>query len=403
MENKNCIICESSKLELIIDLGIQPWGNGFLKEEQFHSEQKFPLEVLICSECELAQLSHFVPKEVMFSNHTYLSGMTKSLSNHFKKIIKNINADFNKDNQSKTILDIGSNDGTFLKEAKALNWEILGIESSSNISKIANKNGIKTLNNFFNLDLAKIINKKFDFINASGVFFHLEELHSVTKGIQFLLKENGVFIVQFLYMPQIIKNCAFDQIYHEHLCYYNLKTLNELLKLYNLEIFDCYLEEIHGGQMVAYVSHKRNKEQTDRLKKYQANEELEKSYKKAKYLKFEKEIKKLKIENIKFIENALSANKIIYGMGAPVKGNTLLNYFGFTSEHIKKLLEINDLRKGLYAPGSHIPVELEKDQKKSPDIFYVLAWNFKKEILEKNKKNVENGIEFYFPINIKNV
>lgn len=402
MENKNCIICESSKLELTIDLGIQPWGNGFLKEEQFHSEQKFPLEVLICSECELAQLSHFVPKEVMFSNHTYLSGMTKSLSNHFKKIIKNINADFNKDNQSKTILDIGSNDGTFLKEAKALNWEILGVESSSNISRIANKNGIKTLNNFFNLDLAKTINKKFDFINASGVFFHLEELHSVTKGIQLLLRENGVFIVQFLYMPQIIKNCAFDQIYHEHLCYYNLKTLSELLKLYNLEIFDCYLEEIHGGQMIAYVGHKGNKEKTDRLKKYQEKEEIEKSYKMAKYLEFEKEIQKLKIENIKFIENALSDHKIIYGMGAPVKGNTLLNYFEFTSEHIQKLLEINDLRKGLYAPGSHIPVELEKDQKKFPDIFYVLAWNFKKEILEKNKKNIENGIEFYFPIDIKN-
>lgn len=402
MENKNCIICKSSKLELTIDLGRQPWGNGFLKESQFHSEQKFPLEVLICSECELAQLSYFVPKEVMFSNHTYLSGMTKSLSNHFKKIINNINTDFNKENQSKTILDIGSNDGTFLKEAKALNWEILGIESSNNISKIANKNGIKTLNHFFNLDLAKTINKKFDFINASGVFFHLEELHSVTKGIQFLLKENGVFIVQFLYMPQIIKNCAFDQIYHEHLCYYNLKTLSELLKLYNLEIFDCYLEEIHGGQMIAYVGHRGNKEKTDRLKKYQEKEEIDKSYKMAKYLEFEKEIQKLKIENIKFIENALSDHKIIYGMGAPVKGNTLLNYFEFTSKHIQKLLEINDLRKGLYAPGSHIPVELEKDQKKSPDIFYVLAWNFKKEILEKNKKNIENGIEFYFPIDIKN-
>jgi SAM-dependent methyltransferase len=329
-----------------------------------------------------------------------LSGVTKSLSNHFRKIVKNINKDFNKDNKEKLILDIGSNDGTFLKHAKTLGWNILGVESSSNIAKIANKNGIKTINDFFNLKLAKSINKKFDFINASGVFFHLEELHSVTQGIKYLLKENGTFVVQFLYMSQIIRNLAFDQIYHEHLCYYNLKTLNKLLNIYDLEIFDCYLEKIHGGQMVAYVSHKNFREKTKRFQNYIIAEEMQKFNTKKKYLQFSKDIKSLKYKNIKFIENALTNNKLIYGMGAPVKGNTLLNYFGFNSIHIKKLLEINNLREGLFAPGSHIPVELENKQNVIPDIFYVLAWNFKKEILNKNKINIKNGVEFYFPIDV---
>jgi len=400
MKNLKCIVCRSKNLERVINLGRQPWGNGFLKKKNLYREKKYPLEVLFCKECHLAQLSYFVPKKVMFSNHTYLSGTTKSLSEHFKKIVGNVSKEFNKKKDKKSFLDIGSNDGTFLSHAKK-KFKILGVESSKNISDIANKRGIKTLNEFFNLKIAKKINKKFDFINASGVFFHLEELHSVTKGIKFLLKKKGVFVVQFLYMAQIIKNTAFDQIYHEHLCYYNLKTLNNLLSIYDLEIFDCYLEKIHGGQMIAYVGHKNEYNLTERFRKYENDEKRKKLNSKKIYLDFAKKIKRLKIKNINFIKKSLLNNKLIYGMGAPVKGNTLLNYFGIKSSEIKKLLEINELRKGMYAPGSHIPVELEKDQKVQPDIFYVLAWNFKKEILNKNKHLIKKGVKFYFPVDIK--
>ena len=127
-------------------------------------------------------------------------------------------------------MDIGSNDGTQLKYYKELDYEVLGVESSKRVSEIAKENGIDTLNNFFNLAVAKEINKKFDVINAAGVFFHLEELHSVTDGIKFLLDDKGVFVVQFMYMKSIVDNCAFDQIYHEHLLYYSLCTLEKLLK-----------------------------------------------------------------------------------------------------------------------------------------------------------------------------
>ena len=202
-------------------------------------------------------------------------------------------------------------------------------------------------------------------------------------------------------MAQIIKNTAFDQIYHEHLCYYNIKTLNNLLGLYDLEIFDCYLEKIHGGQMIAYVGHKKEYNLSERFKKYENDEKRKKLNSKKIYLDFAKKIKKLKIKNINFIKKSLLNNKLIYGMGAPVKGNTLLNYFGFKSSEIQKLLEINELRKEMFAPGSHIPVELEKDQKVQPDIFYVLAWNFKKEILNKNKHLIKKGVKFYFPVDIK--
>ena len=398
----NCRICNSTKLNLVFDLGLQPWGNNFLTKEQIGKEKFYPLELLFCEECNLSQLSYTVKKEVMFSNHTYLSGMTSSLSKHFKDLSIYIKKEFNKENIKKKILDIGSNDGTCLKHFKDLGWEILGVESSKTISDIANKNNIKTLNKFYNFELAKEIDQKFDFINASGIFFHLEELHSVTEGIKLNLESKGVFIVQFLYMDQIMKNVAFDQIYHEHLVYYNLKTLKNLLDIHNLEIFDAFLSDIHGGQMIAFISHKNTFEKSQRLLDLLNEEKKKKSNDINSYLKFADQAKKLKEKNLNFIEGALKERKKIFGLGAPVKGNTLINYFGITKDMVSKLLEINPLRKNLFAPGSHIPIIMENEEYEIPDIYYVLAWNFKEEILKKYKKLIDKGIDFYFPIEVNN-
>ena len=150
-----CRICDSEKLELVFDLGLQPWGNNFLKIEELGKENFYPLELVFCKDCNLSQLSHTVKKEIMFSDHTYLSGMTSSLSNHFKNLSKYINKEFNRTNIKKSILDIGSNDGTCLKHFKDLGWDTLGVESSKIISIIANKNKIKTLNEFYNFNCAK--------------------------------------------------------------------------------------------------------------------------------------------------------------------------------------------------------------------------------------------------------
>ena len=396
-----CRACKSTSIAKIIDLGNQPWGNDFLKKNQIGKEKKYPLVLVFCRTCKIVQLNFTVKKEVMFKNHTYLSGVTDSLYEHFSKVGYRLRKDFNCFSKRKSILDIGSNDGTFLKYFKKINWDILGVESAKNISKIANQSKIKTINKFFNENTAKKINKKFDFINASGVFFHLEELDSVTKGIKFLLKDRGVFVVQFLYMKSIVENCAFDQIYHEHLLYYNLKTLNNYLNKFDLEIFDCYLTSTHGGQMIAYVCHKGKFKETNNYLSMITEEDKKKCNTLQYYKQFSNRVKKLIAKNLKFIKNSIKQKKIIYGMGAPVKGNTLLNFFKLNKKQIPVILEINNLRKNTFTPGSHIPVVLEKDNKMIPDIFYVLAWNFKKEILKKKQDLIKKGVKFYFPIEVK--
>ena len=397
--NNICRVCDSTDLELAIDLGHQPWCNNFLEPQSIGKEPFYTLRVLYCHNCGTVQLDYTVKKEIMFGDHTYLSGVTQSLSEHFKSIAHEVDSKFFKNSLSKSVLDIGSNDGTQLKHFQALNYEVLGVESSKKTAKIANDDNVPTVNDFFNLDLVKSLNKKFDVINAAGVFFHLEELHSVTEGIKEALEENGVFVVQFLYMKKIVDNLAFDQIYHEHLLYYNLNTIEVLLERHNLSMFDAYLSPIHGGSIIGFVTHKGKKNPSKRLLEMRKAEVDDKSNEFLTYLNFAKRIQKMKVDNLEFLDKAKKEGKQIWGFGAPVKGNTMLNYFGVGTQYLNYLVEKNELRRGLYSPGMHIPILIEKELKELPDIYYVLAWNFKKEILANNQHLIDKGIQFYFPVN----
>jgi 2-polyprenyl-3-methyl-5-hydroxy-6-metoxy-1,4-benzoquinol methylase len=394
-----CRSCDSTDLDLVVDLGHQPWCNHFLKKEEINQEPFYPLHLCYCRNCATAQLDYTVNKEIMFSDHTYLSGITKSLSEHFQKVAREIDERFVREAQSKTVLDIGSNDGTQLKHFQALGYEVLGVESSRTTAQIAIEAGVPTLNQFFNLETMRQIGKRFDIINAAGVFFHLEELHSVAEGIREGLKENGVFVVQFLYMKSIVENLAFDQIYHEHLLYYNLQTIEVLLKRHGLEMFDAYLAPIHGGSIVGFVTHRGNQKPTERLLKMRRLEDAAASNHIETYYEFSRRIQRMKDENLEFLNEAKRTGKRVFGFGAPVKGNTLLNYFGIGTDYIECLVEKNELRRGLYSPGMHIPVMIEKELRELPDIYYVLAWNFKREILANNQHLIDRGVVFYFPVN----
>ena len=396
-----CRVCDSEKLEPVVDLGSQPLCNNFLKKEEVGKEPFYPLRVLFCRDCHTSQLDFTVKKEIMFGDHTYLSGVTKSLSEHFRTVAMEVDRKFLKDSKQKSVLDIGSNDGTQLKHFQALGYEVLGVESSKTTAKIANNAGVPTLNAFFNLETMRGIGKRYDVINASGVFFHLEELHSVCEAVREGLKPGGVFVVQFLYMKSIMENLAFDQIYHEHLLYYTLETIEALLQRHGLSMFEAYLAPIHGGSIVGYVAHKERAQPSERLQAMREAERRDGCNTLEAYRAFSERIKQMKAENVAYLNGARRAGKRIFGFGAPVKGNTMLNYFGIGPDVIECLVEKNELRRGLYSPGMHIPIAIESELQELPDIYYVLAWNFKKEILENNKALIEKGVEFYFPVNPK--
>jgi 2-polyprenyl-3-methyl-5-hydroxy-6-metoxy-1,4-benzoquinol methylase len=397
-QNKECRVCNSRELEEILDLGNQPWGNGFINSTQFKDEKEFPLTLVRCAKCSLAQLDYTIPKEQMFISHTYLSGTTSTLNQHFESLARSVFQKFLSDRRDKIVLDIGSNDGTQLKHYKQLGCEVLGVESAPHAVAIALSNGIRTDEEFFNLEYAQRLSQKFDVINASGVFFHLEELHSVCEGVRHSLKQDGVFIVQFIYMKTMQENIAFDQIYHEHLLYYTVNTLSTLLNMHGLEIFDAQSSDIHGGSIIAYVSHPGSFVQTETLKGLIQEEINAGTNDLNRYKTFSMDTKMLKQKTLDWFDLMQVKEQLIYGLGAPVKGNTLINYFGLSVDNLPYLIERNPLRKGLYSPGAHIPVLMEDEIPRTPDAYFVLAWNFKSEILKRHSADVKQGVDFFFPI-----
>jgi hypothetical protein len=199
-------------------------------------------------------------------------------------------------------------------------------------------------------------------------------------------------------MKKIIENLAFDQIYHEHLLYYNLKNIGTLLRRHGLEMFDAYLAPIHGGSMIGFVSHAGTRQRSERLRELVHLEDGSRSNDIGTYHDFARRVEGMKRRDLAYLQRAKHDGKRVFGMGAPVKGNTLLNYCGIGRNYLDCLVEKNSLRRGLYSPGMHLPIVMEDEIAVQPDVYYVLAWNFKKEILANNRALLEQGVDFYFPV-----
>lgn len=392
-----CRSCQSDKIVKVLDFGKQPWCNDFLTKEALGEETLYPLEIVCCEECELLQLSYTVPKEVMFSDHQYLSSMTSTLGEHFLDIAKENKRHFDLQKDD-LIVDIGGNDGFQLMQYKQLGLDnTVNVESATNICEFSRKKGIKTINVFFNEQTAKenFQQGEAKLVNASGVFFHLEELHSVIRGIKYMLANDGVFVIQFMYAGAMIENNNFDTVYHEHLCYYTLRNVIDLLKPYELEVFDAYYSDIHSGSIIAKVTH-REGVRDKKTELFKQTFEKDKKYTLDEYLRFFKKIESYKDKLYNFLVNLKEQGNTIYAYGAPAKGNTLLNYCNVTSDIIDKAVEINKLKLGFYLPQSHIPITLEsKDD--LPDYYLLLSHNFAEEIIEKNKDIVSKGVKFIVP------
>lgn len=393
-----CRSCGSKDMEQVFDLGNQPWCNDFLEKEKLGKENKYPLNLVACKECDLLQLDYTVPKEVMFGDHQYLSGMTKTLLEHFKNVADDVLQTLKTKNVN-LVVDIGGNDGSQLLQYADLGLDkdkLINVEPATRVAAYAKDKGIPTIEEFFNEScaLTNFSQRSVDVINASGVFFHLEELHSAIRGIKHMLADDGIFVVQFMYAGAMVEGKNFDTIYHEHLCYYTLKSLENLLRPYGLRVFDAYECDIHSGSIVAKICHGYTAyEESSRCQSLREKDE--------KYtIETFKELAKFVEERKVVLGSLLAYLKLddarIYAYGAPAKGNTLLNYFGINANLVDKAVEVNELKIGNYLPGSYIPI-VKESKDDLPDYYLLLSHNFAKEILEKNRDIIEKGVKFILP------
>jgi 2-polyprenyl-3-methyl-5-hydroxy-6-metoxy-1,4-benzoquinol methylase len=395
----DCRACGGRRVELVLNLGDQPHCNRLVRPDLPPGEEPaYPLRVGFCLDCTMVQIDHTIPKESMFSDYPYVSGTTTTLPEHFRETSARIAAAYGLGEQD-LVVDIGSNDGTWLKQYAPYGCRVLGIEAAANVAGIAQAAGIPTWNRFFNEDCAGDILAECGpakIVTAAGVFFHLEELHSVVRGIASLLAPNGVFVVQAIYLGGMVENTAFDQVYHEHLCYYTLRSLSALLERHGLEVFEANLVPIHGGSIEAHVARKGTRPIGQSVRRLQANESAKQLGDIATYRQFAERVLALRDRLRGLLSEYRARGRSVWAYGAPAKGTTLLNSFGIGPDLVQKAVEKNRLKIGLAIPGVRIPIEDEVGQR--PDAYLVLAWNFIDEFVRKEQAWLRSGGEFIVPI-----
>ena len=398
MNITNCRVCGSGSLEDVIDLGIQPWGNDMVTKDSVGQEKKYPLVCCFCMECSTLQVRYTVPKEIMYADHSYLSGSNKTMPKHFQKIADYVVNKYCNSDDSLAV-DIGSNDGTLLRSYQNNNFRVLGVEASAEIAKIACRAGVPTIAEYFNRTIAEDIERlhgKAMVISAANVFYHVEELHSVVEGVKGLLDDSGIFVVQASYLPNLIKTKAFDIMYHEHLLYYRMENLQTLLSLHDLEVFDFTFEDVHGGSIIVYAGHKGARPVSSKVADLVKEERVDNYHRIELYKDFNDDIQTLGEEVKAFVLDLKKRGFSIAAYGAPVKGTVMLNYCGIDCELLDFAAEVNQMKIGKYIPGTGIQIR-DETSCEEPDYYFLLSWNFKDYFLDKRIQS--NGkSKFIVPI-----
>lgn len=397
---ERCQSCGYEKLHSIIFLGYLPPVNNLIKVGTIPQEQpSYPAQMLYCKKCHLVQLGLIVDPNILFPpEYPYTSSTTKVLRDNFKQLADETNT-LIPSKENDLVIDIGSNDGNLLNNFKDKN-KVLGI-TPEEIGKLAIQNGIPTIIDYFTEKVADKVVKKYGkakIITATNVFAHIEDVNEVIKNIKKILASDGVFISESHYLLSLIKTVQYDTIYHEHLRYYSLHSLKYLLAMHGLEVF--YAREIppHGGSIRVYAAragkYKVNKNVRDML-----NEEKKvvTSVKQFEDFKDKVVMSKLKLYNL--LNKIKEKGGIIYGIGAPARGSTLISYVGLDSDIMPCVLETKGSQKvGKYMPGTLIPVfdeqKLIADQ---PEYALLLSWHISRELIPKLKEKGFKG-SFIVPL-----
>jgi len=397
---ESCQICDERKLKPVLFLGYLPPVNQMHQIGELPKEQpSYPAQILYCPRCHLVQLGLTVDPEILFPpEYPYTSGTTRILRENFAELYEECKTvvDLSADD---LIVDIGSNDGTLLSNF-APHHRVLGV-TPEEIGKLAIERGIPTFISYFNRNVVKEIIRekgKAKIVTAANVFAHIENIHEIADCIVELLSEDGVFISESHYLIPLLETVQYDTVYHEHLRYYSLKSLKYLLEMHGLKVIHAKRIPTHGGSIRVYAAREgvypvRESVEMLLAKENESGSEVEK------LKRFKERVLLSKLELHQMILNIKKANKRIYGISAPSRASTLVNYAGIDEGILDCVLEIKGSHKiGKYLPGTLIPVEEEsrlfKDQ---PEYALLLSWHIADELMPKLKGKGFKG-DFIIPL-----
>lgn len=393
-----CRSCHSKNLSQILSL-----GNLYLSD--FVSDNtkppRYPLVLVLCDDCYLLQLRHTTPQNLLYTEHYgYRSGINQTMRDELKEIAEKSITKLDNPPKQIVAVDIGANDGTLLKNYPETVRKI-GVEPVKKLAKECSEYADKVVNDFFNYDaVSKVLGtKKADIVTAISCFYDMEDPNEFVADVVKILKENGVFVIQQNYLVKMLTQNAFDNIVHEHLEYYSLLSLQNLLKRHGLEVFDLELRELNGGSFRTYISFIGKRPVSTAVYEQMELEKLINLDRKKIYKDFSKRIRANKKEIQTFIKEKVKEGKKIYIYGASTRGNTMLQYFGITNRQVPYAVERNPEKWGMKIASLQIPIISEEQaRKEKPDYMLVLPWFFKPEFLKREKKYLENGGHFIFPL-----
>ena len=379
MKRSECMVCSGNRLVEFIDLGDQPNGNNFLYAADVAQEVSFPLAMMVCQDCWEVQISEFPSQEVLFSDHPYLSGVNAPVVAHFEQLAARVVYKLGlKPND--LVIDVGCNDGTLLKMFAKQGLRTLGVDPSERPGQVAREQGITVFKQFWNGDTGRSLRQlglKPELITATAVFYHVPDLHDFCLGLTEVMGPDSTFVVQGVNLKDLIEHNEFDHFYHEHSCIHSLGPLTKLFGQHGLRIQDVEFSPIHGGSFILFVVRDENpKPTTAAVAEAIEAERVARLYEIQTYHDFAKRIEHNMGQLKTLLGELKAAGKVVYALGAPLKGSTTLNYAGIGPDLVELVTEVNQFKVGRVTPGTHIPVVDERSLGRVPDYYLVLAWNF---------------------------
>jgi len=396
-----CRSCGCAELETVLDLGTTPLADRMLFAEQLaQPEPAFPLEVVFCPECALVQIRETVDPGVLFDeDYPYFSSFSTYLLEHSRKNVEEIIAARGLGPDS-FVVELASNDGYLLKNYVEHGIPVLGIDPVPALCEAAERIGVPSLAEFFGLEVAGRLaaeGKRADVIHGNNVLAHVADTNGFVAGIAALLKPDGVAVIEFPYVRDLIDHCEFDTIYHEHLCYFSVTAVDHLMRRHGLFLNDVRRLPIHGGSLRLFVE-----KVEDRRAGYLdlVAEERELGLDRVDYYRdFAHRVEALKDDLAGMMRKLKSEGATIAAYGAAAKGSTLVNYVGIGADLVDFVADKNVHKQGRYMPGVHIPiVAAERIAADQPDYVLLLPWNLENEILAQEQGYRDRGGRFIIPV-----